>query len=375
MPAEAQVCIKSENFSLVVASTNGIALRSATRLDARTSETVAFQQTVDFDGWTYGETITDLWGSKDALWFRLRGRDRWVPSGYMRGFPPSKPSPTSGATPTCSDNTSNPQDFRPVNFSGRAYVGGANIRSATSLSASIVRRAQSEERLNFDGWTYGERVRDEASGQLDARWYRLSGQNLWVASAVVNGNAPGSTPLPPESPQTGQISLPFASGQTWYVCQGYNGTVSHRGYPALDLTVAKDFGSNNANACWASDGNVDKSKGQSILAPAAGKVLYISGRPDLICLQLDDRRSLMIGHMRRSVEDNQSVSAGTQLGTVAPSTDANVGGYAHIHIEARKSSSCAKGTAVPFTSAEGFQFNGIGDLPGDQTHFKRELRR
>jgi hypothetical protein len=240
MPAEAQVCIKSENFSLVVASTNGIALRSATRLDARTSETVAFQQTVDFDGWTYGETITDLWGSKDALWFRLRGRDRWVPSGYMRGFPPSKPSPTSGATPTCSDNTSNPQDFRPVNFSGRAYVGGANIRSATSLSASIVRRAQSEERLNFDGWTYGERVRDEASGQLDARWYRLSGQNLWVASAVVNGNAPGSTPLPPESPQTGQISLPFASGQTWYVCQGYNGTVSHRGYPAALVPLNKE---------------------------------------------------------------------------------------------------------------------------------------
>jgi murein DD-endopeptidase MepM/ murein hydrolase activator NlpD len=98
MPAVAQSCIRNENFSLVVASTNGITLRSERRLNARTSETVAFNQTVEFDAWAYGEEITDLWGNRDALWFKLKGRNLWVPSGYMKGFPPSRPSPRGSCT-------------------------------------------------------------------------------------------------------------------------------------------------------------------------------------------------------------------------------------------------------------------------------------
>lgn len=85
--------------------------------------------------------------------------------------------------------------IRNVNFSGKAASTGVNIRSAPSLSASIVRRSQPNETLKFDKWTYGDVVNDIWTNQRDARWYKLSGQNAWVASAVVAGNAPGSTPL------------------------------------------------------------------------------------------------------------------------------------------------------------------------------------
>lgn len=85
--------------------------------------------------------------------------------------------------------------IRYVNFSGKAASTGVNIRSAPSLSASIVRRSQPNEALNFEAWTHSDVVNDIWINQPDARWYKLRGQNAWVASAVVAGNAPGSTPL------------------------------------------------------------------------------------------------------------------------------------------------------------------------------------
>lgn len=175
------------------------------------------------------------------------------------------------------------------------------------------------------------------------------------------------------STTTGNINLPFNSGQTWYVCQGYNGTISHPNRFAFDLTVAKDFGSNNA--CWAADGNVNKSAGKEVLAPAAGTVRYIG--QDLVCLEIDSRRSLLIGHIDRKVSNNQRVSQNALLGIVSKANSKVNGGYAHIHIEPYQSPNCSRGTSVPFTAANGFQFNGIGDLPGPvtNTYWKKELRR
>ena len=168
----------------------------------------------------------------------------------------------------------------------------------------------------------------------------------------------------------GNIDLPFNAGQTWYVCQGYSGPISHQRYPALDLTVAQDFGSNNS--CWAANGNVSKSAPQQVLAPADGTISYVN--TDLVCLSIDDKRSLLIGHMNRSVVQGQRVSLGTVLGIVSRANGGN-GGYSHIHLEARKSKNCQRDTAVPLTAQEGFQLRGVGDLPLGQTHWKRALTR
>lgn len=56
-------------------------------------------------------------------------------------------------------------------------------------------RIAPNQRINFDAWTFGDVVNDFWTGSPDARWYRIAGTNQWVASAVVNGNAPGSRPM------------------------------------------------------------------------------------------------------------------------------------------------------------------------------------
>lgn len=104
--------IRSENFSRRVGSTTGINLRSDRNLNARTSENVAYNQMVDFDGWAYGQSVNDLWtGKPDALWYRFKqrfnGQERWVPSAYMVGYPPSQP-PTQ---PNCPTPTPEQPDF------------------------------------------------------------------------------------------------------------------------------------------------------------------------------------------------------------------------------------------------------------------------
>jgi len=87
-----------------------------------------------------------------------------------------------------------------VNFSGIAASSGVNIRSAPSLSASIIGRLQPNQSVSFNGWTYGDVVTDIWLGTPDARWFRLSnkvnGQDGWVSSAVIYGNPPNSTPMP-----------------------------------------------------------------------------------------------------------------------------------------------------------------------------------
>ncbi|HAG79807.1 MAG TPA: hypothetical protein DCL61_01270 [Cyanobacteria bacterium UBA12227] len=84
---------------------------------------------------------------------------------------------------------------RSVNsFWATAAPSGVNIRSGPSLSASIVGRLAPNERRSFNAWTYGDTVADIWLGRPDARWYRLSGTNHWVASGVVNGNP---NPAPP----------------------------------------------------------------------------------------------------------------------------------------------------------------------------------
>ena len=116
LPAIAQTppcdtSLHSENFSRRVGSTTGINLRSDRNLNARTSQNVAYNAMVDFDGWGYGQSVNDLWNGKpDALWFKLKGQNLWVPSAYMLGYPPSNPP----IQPNCNSNGGfyqNPEAF------------------------------------------------------------------------------------------------------------------------------------------------------------------------------------------------------------------------------------------------------------------------
>jgi CHAP domain len=80
--------INYTNFSGSVMSSNGINLRNSPSLNDRSGENVAYQQNLDFDAWTTGDTVNDLQtGSPDSRWFRVSGTDRWVPSGWIYGNP------------------------------------------------------------------------------------------------------------------------------------------------------------------------------------------------------------------------------------------------------------------------------------------------
>jgi len=86
--------------------------------------------------------------------------------------------------------------IRIVNFSATSASSGINVRSGPGTNFGVVRRIGGNQRINFDAWQYGTTERDLWMGTPDARWYRISGTNQWVASAVVFGNAPNSRPMP-----------------------------------------------------------------------------------------------------------------------------------------------------------------------------------
>jgi len=81
-------------------------------------------------------------------------------------------------------------------FTATTGSRAVNVRSGPSLSASTVRTLAPNQTFRFDGWAHGDTVMDAGFNppRPDARWYKLAGQNQWVASAVVIGNAPNSTP-------------------------------------------------------------------------------------------------------------------------------------------------------------------------------------
>ncbi len=190
-----------------------------------------------------------------------------------------------------------------------------------------------------------------------------SASSEWISSK--------STPPANSTSASGDIDLPFASSSTWYVCQGYDGPISHKGYYAFDLSVGQDYGSNNS--CWAGDGNTSRSRDQQVLSPSDGTIVWVD--QDMACVKIDERRAIMLGHMNVSVRTGQQVKRGSVLGTLTKAGVARNGGFSHIHVEARQSSTCKSGTSVPFTKENGFQFRGVGDLPAGQTHWKRSLRR
>ena len=89
-------------------------------------------------------------------------------------------------------------------FTARTVVE-TNVRSGRSTSSSLVKKLPPNQTFYFDAWGYGDIVMDTGYNppRPDARWYKLQNENGWVASAVVSGNAPNSSP----TCSTGQPAL------------------------------------------------------------------------------------------------------------------------------------------------------------------------
>lgn len=151
-----------------------------------------------------------------------------------------------------------------------------------------------------------------------------------------------------------QLRLPFATGQAWYICQGYNGTPSHSGDPAIDVTTESARGT---NGCW---GNANAAAGKAVYAPGAGTLAQVSSAYGGVCITLNSGGSIYLGHLvnRRA---NGTVNAGDKIGDVGAAGAVNNAGYAHVHISARTGTGCS-GTHVPFSDAYGKRFANAPDM-------------
>ncbi len=169
------------------------------------------------------------------------------------------------------------------------------------------------------------------------------------------------------------LTLPFPIGESWYICQGYNGQVSHQEIIfALDLSM--DPNSPGPTGCTPTTANT--STGRIVLAPADGNVVWHgTEHPDMLCIDFDRGGSMLIGHLENlaplgRIEHDETV------GTVAPPNSLN-DDYAHIHIQIHKDSGC-QGNAIPFATEHGTKFACAPDLPdkgGVNQWSGTELRR
>ena len=178
---------------------------------------------------------------------------------------------------------------------------------------------------------------------------------------ILVGPGPSGGTLATASPTTRPLVLPIPPGQTWHVCQGYNGELTHAGLPALDLSRARQ--SIGSKGCMA--GSKYSSAGSIVSSPAAGTAYRWPGccGDDFVCVNLDSGGSVAIGHLSDRVSDGTRVGTGTRIGTVAWPHSAN-GDYAHIHVQVHPGPDCTEGSdPVAFDVAHGFRWACTPDLP------------
>lgn len=114
-----------------------------------------------------------------------------VPVSENTAVAPPAPAPAPPAP------APEPSGITWVSFTVHVQVGEANVRSGPTTTASVLRDLPDGHGLICDGWCRGPAELDPVAHQEDSRWYHISQSSGygWIASAVVDGNAPNSTPL------------------------------------------------------------------------------------------------------------------------------------------------------------------------------------
>lgn len=105
--------------------------------------------------------------------------------------------------------------FNPASFSG--WVGpsiGVALRNSPQHEDRSGLAEPYKKTLYFDGWKYGEVVRDLWTNQSDALWYSYhrNGKQYWVPSAYIYGYPSPKPPLLPSSPTNPGTGSPTKQG-------------------------------------------------------------------------------------------------------------------------------------------------------------------
>lgn len=162
-----------------------------------------------------------------------------------------------------------------------------------------------------------------------------------------------------------ELDFPFNKGETWYVCQGYNGKHSHFGnlLYSVDLTLKQTHV--GKTGCYAKGEELNYSANKDVLSPANGTVAWVStsGEKDIVCINFEKEinaggKSMALGHIIPEVAKDDKVTIGKPLGTTTTAVE-NTGnyGFAHIHMQLYKVTDCKKGEHIPFGTAFGNGLN------------------
>lgn len=192
------------------------------------------------------------------------------------------------------------------------------------------------------------------------RWAPAVAAGVVATIALSGFGAPGAEARTGPSPVRSLV-LPIPPNQTWYVCQGYNGQITHAGTPALDLSLERR--SAGPEGCLA--GSKYSSAGSVVTSPGDGTASRWPGccGDDFVCVDLDFGGSIAVGHLSHRIRDGSRVTAGSRIGTVAWPHPSN-GDFAHVHVQVHPAWGCTEGSdPVAFDVAHGFKWRCTPDLP------------
>lgn len=151
------------------------------------------------------------------------------------------------------------------------------------------------------------------------------------------------------------ISSPFDSGSSWYICQGYNGPVTHSGTSSLSLDFTKQLcdGGAQPNA---------SSAGANVRAPLDGTIYWYGPAYGSMCINTLGGRSIGLTHINSTLRAGSTVTQDQIVGTIGAAGTVGNGGIAHLHMQMWSSSNCI-GSQIPFDSAYDAKMCGAPDLP------------
>ena len=218
----------------------------------------------------------------------------------------------------------------------------------------------------------------------------------YAASPVLPGAAPAqAAPEPPAAPDSdyaedptaiqtagARIKLPFPSGQTWIVGQGYNTTPTQGGShwncdPATLLDQPSQ--TQGCRAAYQYRYSFDLSlpdgsqAGRPVLSPVNGTIRWIDLSTGGMSIDLGDGFAVAFFHtdLNPSLAAGQPVLQGQQLATVSPPGGGGNGGWPHVHLTVWQTTDGGNWSrnAIPFTGAnslDGIAFPDLGATARNQ---------
>ena len=191
-----------------------------------------------------------------------------------------------------------------------------------------------------------------------------------------------SSRLAPPAAAAPIVKMPFASGQSWYISQGYNTNPTSGGsHYNCDPNTLKDAPSQTRSCSryWQYKYSFDFTKsegstaGQTVYSPVTGMIRWIDQAYGGMSIDIGSGHAYAFFHvtLAAGLAANQQVTQGQVLGTVAPPGEGGNGGYPHIHVTLWETTDGGNWSrvAVPFTGSyamDGYDFPAMSSTTWNQ---------